>query len=185
LEVEMGLWKRVSLAMAIAGAAAITIWVASSSPEPVATTTERATQSSPAKNNAVRTTRTASPVTPDTARTADAEPAWPNPSTVIVPSYLVTQPKLADRVQPLLQRGADVQLAAEGFRTPELFAAVAHAAQKLDVPFVVLKHRVLKEGMTLSKAIAVTRPDVNAKEEASQAMEAARADVFEAGRIGS
>jgi hypothetical protein len=185
MEVGMGLWTKVTLATAVVGAAAITIWIASSAPEPVAPTADRATQSSPAKKNAVRTTRTASPVTRDTAKTEDAAPAWPNASTVIVPSYLVTQPKLADRVQPLLQRGADVQLAAEGFRTPELFAAVAHAAHNLEVPFVVLKHRVLNEGMTLSKAIAVTRPDVNAKEEASEAMEAARADVFEAGRIGS
>ena len=180
----MGLWTKVNLATAIVGAAVI-IWVASSSPEPIATKVDRATPSAPAKKNAAGTTRTASPTTRETARTTDAAPAWPNVSTVIVPSYLVTQPKLADRIQPLLQKGADVQLAAEGFRTPELFAAVAHAARNLEVPFVVLKHRVLKEGMTLSKAIAVTRPDVNAKEHASQAMEAGRADVFEAGRIGS
>lgn len=183
----MGLWTKVNVATAIAGAAAITIWIASTSPEPepVVTTADHTTPSAPAKKNAARPPRTASPATVEAARTADNAPAWPNASTVIVPSYLVTQPKLADRVQPLLQRGADVQLAAEGFRTPELFAAVAHASHNLEVPFVVLKHRVLKEGMTLSKAIAATRPDVNANEHASQAMAAARADVFEAGRIGS
>ena len=120
----------------------------------------RVERSEPAKKPAARPARTAANTT--APKVDEVATEVPNPSTVIVPSYLVTQPKLADRVQPLLQKGADVQLAAEGFRTPELFAAVAHAAHKLDVPFVVLKHRVLNERLTLSKAIAAVRPDVNA-----------------------
>jgi hypothetical protein len=116
---------------------------------------------------------------------ADTTPPWPNPSTVIVASYLVTQPKLVDRVKPLLQQGTNIELAAQGFRTAEQFAAVAHASHDLDVPFVVLKHRILGEGLTLSKAIAVTRSDVDANEYASRAVAAARADVFEANRVGS
>ena len=178
----MSPWTKLLLAISGVGAIALTIWIASATPD-------RSTAPDPAGR--------AVAVRPDVARTSLSRPKRsrekpvevssevPGPSTVIVPSYLVTQPKLADRVQPLLQRGADVQLAAEGFRTPELFAAVAHAAHDLDVPFVVLKHRVLNERLTLSKAIAAIRPDVNADEYASRAMAAARADVFEAKRIGS
>ena len=180
----MSPWTKLVLAMTGAGAVALTVWIGSSAPDraTISDLTERA--GAPAAD-VVRTSRPAKKST--TARSSTEESAavaadTPTPSTVIVPSYLVTQPRLADRAQPLLQRGADVQLAAEGFRTPELFMAVAHASRNLEVPFVVLKHRVLNERMTLSKAIAATRPDVDAAEHASQAMAAARADVFEANR---
>jgi hypothetical protein len=184
MEVEMSPWTKLALATTGVGAIAATIWIATSATDraPIADRTEQA--ATPATDVA----RTSQPAKKRaTAKRAEAEEEVaaaeaPGPSTVIVPSYLVTQPRIADRAQPLLQRGADVQLAAEGFRTPELFMAVAHASRNLEVPFVVLKHRVLTERMTLSKAIAATRPDVNAAEHASQAMAAARADVFEANR---
>ena len=176
----MSPWTKLVLAMTGAGAVALTVWIVSSAPDraPISNRPERA--GAPAAD-VVRTSRPAKKST-TAEKPAEVAAETPGPSTVIVPSYLVTQPRLADRVQPLLQRGADVQLAAEGFRTPELFMAVAHASRNLEVPFVVLKHRVLNERMTLSKAIAATRPDVNAAEHASQAMAAARADVFEANR---
>jgi hypothetical protein len=174
----MSPWLKLALAMTGVGAIAATVWIVSSSPDrPIPASAERA--AAPVADVA----RTSLPAKKrSTEKRADAVVDTPGPSTVIVPSYLVTQPRLADRAQPLLQRGADVQLAAEGFRTPELFMAVAHASRNLEVPFVVLKHHVLNERMTLSKAIAATRPDVNAAEHASQAMAAARADVFEANR---
>lgn len=180
----MSPWTKLVLAMTGAGAVALTVWIVSAAPDR-ATISNRPERAGAPAADVVRTSRPAKKAT--TAESSTEKPAevaaeTPGPSTVIVPSYLVTQPRLADRVQPLLQRGADVQLAAEGFRTPELFMAVAHASRNLEVPFVVLKHRVLNERMTLSKAIAATRPDVNAAEHASQAMAAARADVFEANR---
>ena len=180
----MSPWTKLVLAMTGAGAVALTAWIVLSAPDRV-TIADRPERAGAPAADVVRTSRPAKKST--TAKSSTVTPAevaaeTPSPSTIIVPSYLVTQPRLADRAQPLLQRGADVQLAAEGFRTPELFMAVAHASRNLEVPFVVLKHRVLTERMTLSKAIAVTRPDVNAAEHASQAMAAARADVFEANR---
>lgn len=176
----MRLWSKIAIATGIAGAMALTIWLASA-PGTVTAPVDRAARATSDRPDVARTSlpKRAAP-TP-----ADAAPVWPNESTVIVPSYLVTQPKLAERVQPLLQRGADVELAAQGFGSAEMFAAVAHAAHNLDVPFVVLKHRVLNERLTLSKAIAATRADVNANEEASRAVAAGRADVFESKRIGS
>ena len=176
----MRLWSKVAIAIGAAGAVALTIWLASA-PGTVTPPVDRGARTVADRPDVARTSL------PKRAATTPAEPApvRPNASTVVVPSYLVAQPKLADRVQPLLQRGADVELAAQGFASPEMFAAVAHAAHNLDVPFVVLKHRVLNERLTLSKAIAATRPDVNAKEEASRAVAAGRADVFESKRIGS
>lgn len=182
----MSPWTKLVLAITGVGAIAATVWIASSAPERAAVPngTERA--AAPAADVARRTSLPAkkrpTKKPAEVAEPAEVTAETPGPSTVIVPSYLVTQPRLADRAQPLLQRGADVQLAAEGFRTPELFMAVAHASRNLEVPFVVLKHHVLNERMTLSKAIAATRPDVNAAEHASLAMAAARADVFEANR---
>lgn len=175
----MSPWTKLALAITGVGAIGLTVWIASSAPDGP-TVPDRTPRAAPPATDVVRISRPAKKRAPEKAAET-ADPA-PGPSTVIVPSYLVTQPRIADRAQPLLKRGADVQLAAEGFRTPELFMAVAHASHNLEVPFVVLKHHVLTERMTLSKAIAATRPDVNAAEQASQAMAAARADLFEANR---
>lgn len=68
-------------------------------------------------------------------------------------------------------------MAADGFRTAEQFAAVAHAARNTDVPFVLLKHRVLKEGKTLEAAIRASKPDMNARVEARRALAEARSDI--------
>jgi hypothetical protein len=46
--------------------------------------------------------------------------------------------------KPVLSEGMNLAIAAKGFRSGEEFAAVAHASRNLDVPFMVLKHRVLE-----------------------------------------
>ena len=86
-------------------------------------------------------------------------------------------PALQDRVKPLLKRGTDMDLAVQGFNKAEDFAAVAHAANNCDIPFVLLKHRVLNEHMTLAKAIQVSRPMIAADVEAGRARAEARSDV--------
>jgi len=58
---------------------------------------------------------------------------------------------------------------------------VAHAARNTQVPFMVLKHRVLNEGRTLADAIREYKPEVNAKAEVTRARAAARADLKLAG----
>jgi hypothetical protein len=70
-----------------------------------------------------------------------------------------------------------MKMASEGFRDAELFASVAHAAKNTEVPFVLLKHRVLREGMTLDRAIAELKPNVNAAIEAQRARAEARSDI--------
>jgi hypothetical protein len=70
-----------------------------------------------------------------------------------------------------------MQVAAEGFRSAEEFATVAHAARNTNVPFMVLKHRVLDEGQTLADAIHDAKPDVDAKAEVARAQAAAKSDI--------
>ena len=74
-------------------------------------------------------------------------------------------------------KGTKLELAAEDFRTAEEFVTVAHAARNTSVPFMVLKHRVLNEGRTLSDAIHEAKPDLDAKAEVARAREAAQADL--------
>jgi hypothetical protein len=94
-----------------------------------------------------------------------------------LPKLSPKMPELLDRLQPLLNRGADMKIAADGFRDAELFASVAHAAKNTEVPFVLLKQRVLREGMTLDRAIAELKPTVNASIEANRARAEARSDI--------
>jgi hypothetical protein len=88
-----------------------------------------------------------------------------------------TRPDLYARLKPVLNRGANMSLAAEGFHDGEQFAAVAHAARNTDVPFMLLKHRVLNERQSLASAIHASRPDTNAKREANRARTEAKSDV--------
>ncbi len=94
-----------------------------------------------------------------------------------LPRLSPQMPELLDRLQPLLNRGANMKIASEGFRDAELFASVVHAAKNTEVPFVLLKQRVLREGMTLDRAIAELKPKANASSEASRARAEARSDI--------
>jgi hypothetical protein len=76
-----------------------------------------------------------------------------------------------------LNRGANMQIASEGFRDGEQFAASAHASRNADIPFMVLKHHVVDEGQTLDQAIRSTKPSVDATAEARRARDEARQDV--------
>src|SRR5262245_21204734 len=86
-------------------------------------------------------------------------------------------PELLGRLQPLLNKGADMNIAAEGFRDAETFAAVAHAARNTEVPFMVLKNQVVNKRKPLEKAIAELKPTVNAPIEANRARAEARSDI--------
>jgi hypothetical protein len=86
-------------------------------------------------------------------------------------------PELHARLKPVLNRGAKMDIAAQGFRDAEQFATVAHAARNTEVPFMVLKHRVLNEKQSLADAIAASKPNVDAKREATRARAAAREDI--------
>jgi len=70
-----------------------------------------------------------------------------------------------------------MDVAADGFRSAEEFATVAHAARNTGVPFMVLKHRVLTEGRTLADAIHEAKPEIDARAEVARAEVAAKSDL--------
>ncbi len=92
-------------------------------------------------------------------------------------SISASAPELHTRLKPLLKAGADMEVAAEGFRSAEQFATVVHASQNVNVPFMLLKHRVLNEGDTLVAAIRKSNSDVDAVVEAERARAEARSDI--------
>jgi len=99
------------------------------------------------------------------------------PGRVGAPVIAPSAPSLQTELKPLLNKGANMTMAADGFRDAQQFAAVAHAARNTEVPFVLLKHRVLDQGKTLAAAISESKPDVNADVEATRAQAEARSDL--------
>jgi hypothetical protein len=146
------------------------------SPEPAAVTAQAVEEpvapATPAKpKRVVRVPRAASG-----AVVVDA-PA-PESAPKLVMTIPVSAPELHQRMKPVLARGTKLPLAVEGFTSAEQFATLAHAARNTQVPFILLKHRVLTEGQSLEEAIRASRPDIDAKTEALKAKGEARADIL-------
>jgi hypothetical protein len=169
--------KATTWILGLIGVIALGIWVAptiadrASSPTTVSETATPVSEEPIAEAKPARTT----PMT--TGRDAPAAATSTAKAEVELPKISPQVPELLDRLQPLLNKGADMKIASEGFRNAELFASVAHAAKNIEVPFVLLKHRVLREGMTLERAIAELKPKVNAAVEAERARAEARSDI--------
>jgi hypothetical protein len=89
----------------------------------------------------------------------------------------VWQPELRDRVKAVLNPGARLELAAEDFTSAEQFVTVAHAARNTQVPFMVLKDRVLNQNQPLAEAIHEFKPDLDAKAEVKRARVEAQSDL--------
>ncbi len=89
----------------------------------------------------------------------------------------VTAPALHNRMKPVLARGTKINLAVEGFSDAEQFATIAHAARNTQVPFILLKHRVLTEHRSLADAIRASKPDLDAEAEVERARSAAKSDL--------
>ena len=81
------------------------------------------------------------------------------------------------RLGPFLNHTVRTDGMAQGFETPEDFAATIHAARNVRVPFAELKHQVVDEGKTLTAAIHTVKPTANASLEADLARSEARADL--------
>ena len=147
-------------------------------PTPAAVTAEAPEQEPVAAKTAVakpkRVTRVAR------AASGDAVPA--PASSIETPKLVMTipmsAPELHERMKPVLARGTKMPLAVEGFVDAEQFATLAHAARNTQVPFILLKHRVLTEGQSLEDAIRASRPDLDAHVEALKAKGEARADIL-------
>lgn len=147
-----------------------------SAPEPPAVTTEAVPESpaaaAPAKPK--RVTRVNS-----VARAAASAAGAPAPESTprLVMTIPVSAPELHARMKPVLARGTKLPLAVEGFTSAEQFATIAHASRNTQVPFILLKHRVLVEGQSLEDAITASRPDIDARSEVQRAREEAKADI--------
>jgi hypothetical protein len=89
----------------------------------------------------------------------------------------VIAPALHARLKPLLNKGANMDVASEDFGDAEQFAAVAHAARNTEIPFMVLKHRVVYEGTSLDAAIHEIKPHLNGRVEAQRAYTQAKSDI--------
>jgi hypothetical protein len=100
-----------------------------------------------------------------------------DPTAVHTIAVSVWEPELRDRVKAVLNPGSRPEIAAADFANAEQFMTVAHAARNTKVPFMVLKHRVLNQGQSLSEAIHEFKPTLDAKAEVTRARAAARADL--------
>ena len=106
-----------------------------------------------------------------------ASPKRATPSEVAPATVSASAPELQQRLKPLLNKGANMAIASQEFKDGEQFAIVAHAARNTQIPFMVLKHRVLEEGKSLADAIQEFKPELDAKAEAARARVEAKSDV--------
>jgi hypothetical protein len=95
----------------------------------------------------------------------------------LVMTIPVSAPELHARMKPVLARGTKVPMAAEGFRDAEQFATLAHVARNTQVPFILLKHRVITEGQSIEAAIRASKPEIDARAEVARARAAAKSDI--------
>jgi hypothetical protein len=178
--------KATALALAFAGAVALGVWIGphmthrdrtatdtTASADQTSTSSDQtAPQRAPATRANTKASRKAAAATTPTKTSSLPRPVGSTPPTVPAAA-----PALHERLKPLLNKGADMGIAAQDFDSAEKFAAVAHAARNTDVPFMLLKHRTVEEGKSLEQAIRELKPEVNATAEGRRAREQAKADI--------
>jgi hypothetical protein len=181
--------KSSAATLGLVGGLALGAWIGSevtlmnnnrvAKPEPAAVTAtaveEPAAPTAPAKTKRVRAAS-------DARRMASADAVVDTSASESAPRLVMTipvsAPELHERMKPVLARGTKLPLAVEGFTSAEQFAALAHASRNTQVPFILLKHRVLTEGQSLEDAIRASKPEIDARVEALKAMGEARADIL-------
>jgi hypothetical protein len=161
----MTIGKMTALSLGLVGSFALGVW-----------TGPHISQRASSVASAVHDTVTV-PGAPDAAKAASQARSARSAAVARTARVDVSAPALQERLKPVLNRGAKMDIAAEGFRSAEQFATVAHAARNTEVPFVLLKHRVLNEGKSVAEAIRESKPAVNAAVEANLARAQARSDI--------
>jgi hypothetical protein len=165
-----------ALAGGFLGAMALGVWIGPYVTDRAETMTPAAhvAQPSAAAQPSAVTQPSAAPskIRPAVGRRVASPP--PPPATSVIS---LSAPELHARLKPLLNKGADLNRASEGFGNAEQFAAVAHAARNTEIPFMLLKQRVVTERKTLAAAILELKPDVNAPIEAKRAQAEAKSDI--------
>jgi hypothetical protein len=189
-EGKMKTGKTSAATLGLVGGIVLGAWIGSElstsrsemAPAPAAVTTqadgEPAAPTAPAKTKRVISkARAASGAQRAASGVAVAAPA-PEAAPKLVMTIPVSAPELHARMKPVLARGTKLPIAAEGFSDAAQFATLAHAARNTQVPFILLKHRVLTQGQSLEDAIRASRPDLDARVEALRAKGEARADIL-------
>lgn len=119
---------------------------------------------------------------------ATVEPEVPRDAPVVTAPVVVPAPRLErvpaasarpvqQHVKLLLNSGTDVKKASAGFHNARELMTVAYAARNTEIPFVLLKHRVLNERMSLSRAISQSKPELDEAAEVNRARAEAKADL--------
>ena len=172
-----------AVTLGLVGGLALGVWIGSEmtsgreamTPEPAVVTTQAADVPAvtPQPDKPKRVTRVARVK----ASAAAVEAPAPESTPKLVMTIPVSAPELHARMKPVLARGTKLPIAAEGFRDAEQFATVAHAAKNTQVPFILLKHRVITEGQSLEEAIRASKPEIDVKSEVARARAAARSDI--------
>jgi hypothetical protein len=178
--------KGSALALAFAAAVALGVWIGphiTHRDDAVATDSTAAAAQPAVDSDKQQTARESRREAKPRATTRRAErAATANPATApgTTPREVpAAAPALHERLKPLLNKGADMGVASRDFSDAEQFAAVAHAARNTDVPFMVLKHRVVEEGKSLEDAIREFKPGLDASGEARRARAQAKSDISE------
>lgn len=176
--------KTSAATLGLVGGLALGVWIGSemtsgreaATPGPAVVAAELAEQPAAAAAPAPKAKRVTRVARAAREAAAVAAPA-PESTPKLVMTIPVSAPELHARMKPVLARGTKLPLAVEGFTSAEQFATLAHAAKNTQVPFILLKHRVLTERRSLEDAIRASRPDLDAKAEAERARAAARSDI--------
>jgi hypothetical protein len=175
--------KTSAAALGLVGGLALGVWIGSemtsgreaATPEPAVVATQMA------EEPAATTPQRAKPKRVARAERVSAPAAVEAPAPESAPKLVMTipvsAPELHARMKPVLARGTKLPVAVEGFTSAEQFATLAHAAKNTQVPFILLKHRVLSEGQSLEQAIRASKPELDAKSEVARARTAAKEDL--------
>jgi len=184
----MTVGKAAALTVGFVGAVALGVAIGPSARDGMSDIANR-THAGPAMDSKARATEQARPAA-DRPR-AKAAPApvakvksdtdEGTPVAVAANAVRANEPRVQQRLKPVLNRGANMQIAAQGFLTAEEFATVAHAARNTQVPFMVLKHRVISEKQPMTESVADAirefKPELDAKAEVARAQRQAREDL--------
>jgi hypothetical protein len=176
--------KTSAATLGLVGGLALGVWAGSEltsnrevvTPKPAAVSVPAAVEEHAAPATPARHKR-ASRIARAASSAAVANAPAPESAPKLVMTIPVSAPELHQRIKPVLARGTKLPLAVEGFTSAEQFATLAHAARNTQVPFILLKHRVLTERQSLEDAIHASKPDIDARMEANRAKAEAKADI--------
>lgn len=159
----MTILKTSALSLGLVGAYALGVWTA-----PRFTTSAQTENVAQVAQLNASEPGVAAPLPPKRAARANA---------ALAITLTVSDAPVLTHASSILNRGTDVGMASDGFRDATEFISVAYASRDTEIPFMLLKHRVLAEGLTLSEAIRASRPDLDAVREMDRARTKARADL--------